>query len=44
MEEKKITSNKLKIKEKNSLANPSIETVLSLQSSINKKSKIKYLD
>ena len=44
MTEKKITSNKLKIKEKNSLANPSIETVLSLLSSINKKSKIKYLD
>ena len=42
--EKRITASKLKIKEKNSLANPSIDTVLSLQSSINKKSKIKYLD
>ena len=42
--EKRITASKLKIKEKNSLANPSIDTVLSLKSSINKKSKIKYLD
>ena len=44
MEEKRITSNKTKIEEKNSLVNSSIETGLSLQSSINKKSKIKYLD
>jgi len=44
MVEKRIISNQVKIKEKNYSNKPSNEITLSLQSSINKKSKIKYLD
>ena len=44
MEEKKIISTQPKIKEKKPSNNTSKELTLSLQSSINEKSKIKYLD
>ena len=44
MVEKKIISKKIKIEEKKSSNKPSKEFTSSLQSSIDKKSKIKYLD
>jgi hypothetical protein len=44
MVEKRIISNQAKIKEKKSFNNTSKELTSSLQSSINEKSKIKYLD
>ena len=44
MVEKRIISNQTKIKEKKSFNNTSKELTSSLQSSINEKSKIKYLD
>ena len=44
MVEKRIISNQVKAKEKEFSYNPSKELTLSLQSSINEKSKIKYLD
>ena len=44
MVEKRIISNQAKIKEKKSSNNTSKELTSSLQSSINKKFKIKYLD
>ena len=43
-EKEKITSGKIKIKEKRSFENQPMNISLSLQSSIDKKSKIKYLD
>ena len=44
MVEKRIISNQTKIKEKKSFNNTSKELTSSLQSSINEKSKIRYLD
>jgi len=44
MVEKKIISRQAKVKEKESSNNPSKELTSSLQSSINDRSKIKYLD
>ena len=44
MVEKRIISNQAKIKEKKSFNNTSKELTSSLQSSINEKSKIRYLD
>tara|TARA_B100000780_G_C21061795_1_gene426797 strand:+ start:200 stop:595 length:396 start_codon:yes stop_codon:yes gene_type:complete len=44
MVKKRIISNQANIKEKESTYRPSKELTSSLQSSINKKSKIKYLD
>ena len=44
MIERKIISKQVKIKEKKSSIKPSKELALSLQFSINEKSKIKYLD
>jgi hypothetical protein len=44
MLEKRIMSKQAKAKEKESYNNPSKELTLSLQSSINDRSKIKYLD
>ena len=44
MVEKRITSNQVKIKENKSSNNASNKLTSSLQSSINEKSKIKYLD
>ena len=44
MVKKRIISNQVEIKEKKFLDKPLKKTTLSLQSSINEKSKIKYLD
>ena len=44
MVEKRIISKQAKVKEKESFNNPSKELTSSLQSSINDRSKIKYLD